>query len=159
MLEHVWEPMPEYEFSPYERRRCPVCHLDDSRNKDDGTWFPHASNLKWKVTTPCIEPVPEKISYHCFVEEVFSAVADKRRAQELVGRIRCIGVPGSWSVGIVVDGRVTYPEHKELHKDYEVGFAEVLRWLRARQFDPYKYSDLHYRERLADRSDCCAYDD
>lgn len=155
MPEHVWESKPEYEGSPYERRRCAVCHLDDGRNKNDGTWLPHAENLKWRVTTPCIEPVPEKISYHLLVEEIFSAFSDKRKAQDLLNRIRCIGVPGNWAVGIVISGRVTYPEVKEPFKDYDYGFAEVLRWLRARQFDPYRYSDLHYRERLADRSDCC----
>jgi hypothetical protein len=159
MPDHDWETVPQYEGSPYEGRLCSRCHLADSRSKDDGTWLPGADTLKWKVTTPCIESVPEKISYHRLVEEIFSALPDKRKAQELVNRIRCIGVPGKWAVGIVVNGHVTYPEIKEPFKDYDYGFAEVLRWLRARQFDPYKYSDLHYRERLADRSDCCVESD
>jgi hypothetical protein len=62
-------------------------------------------------------------------------------------------------VGIVINGHVTYPEVKEPFKDYDYGFAEVLRWLRVRQFDPYKYSDLAYRERLAKPDLSCAYDD
>jgi hypothetical protein len=159
MLEHAWQPVSQYEGSPYEERLCPTCGLKDARSKDDGTWLPGADTLKWKVTTPCIEPVPEKISYHRLVEEIFLGLSDKRKAQELVNRIRCIGVPGKWAVGIVINGHVTYPEVKEPFKDYDYGFAEVLRWLRVRQFDPYKYSDLAYRERLAKPDLSCAYDD
>lgn len=159
MREHAWQDVPQYEGSPYEERLCPACGLKDGRNRDDGTWLPHAENLKWKVATPCIEPVPDKISYHRLVEEIFSVFEDKRKAQELVNRIRCIGVPGSWAVGIVINGHVTYPEVKVPFKDYDSGFAEVLRWLRARQFDPYKYSDLAYREQLAKPDLCGACDD
>lgn len=159
MPEHDWEMLSQYEGSPYEDRLCRVCHLKDGRNKDDGTWLPHAENLKWKVTTPCIEPVPEKISYHRLVEEIFAGVQGKRMAQDLVDKIRCIGVPGRWSVGIVINGHVTYPEVKDPYKDFEAGFAEMLRWLACRQFDPYKYSDLHYREQLAYSRDNCCGDD
>lgn len=159
MLEHAWQPVPQYQGSPYEERLCSNCHLKDIRNKDDGSWRSDAPNLQWKVVTACIEEVPQTISYHHLVEEVFAQVKDRKKAQELIGKIRCIGVPGKWAVGIVVNGYVTYPEVKELYNDYEAGFAEMLRWLRARQFDPYKYSDLHYREQLASSRDRYIDDD
>ncbi|GEM_PF-2736879 len=140
MLQHAWKQVDQYEGSPYEERFCGICHLKDIRSQDGG---------RWKVGTPCIERVPKTISYDRLIREIFQFVEDKRKAQELLNRIRCIGVPGAWAVGIVLNGYVTYPEHKELYKDFEAGFAEVLRWLRARQFNLYQYSDLAYREQLA----------
>jgi hypothetical protein len=159
MPDHDWETVPQYEGSPYEGRLCAVVisRTAAARMMVPGFRAPTRSSgrSRRRASSLC----PRRSAITGWWKRFSPLLPDKRKAQELVNRIRCIGVPGKWAVGIVVNGHVTYPEIKEPFKDYDYGFAEVLRWLRARQFDPYKYSDLHYRERLADRSDCCVESD
>lgn len=156
---HLWRSVKQYEGSPYKQRECPVCGLKDTCSASTSDALLDNGELGWKVTTPCIEPVPITISYSRLLREIFDHIGSERDAQLLVGRIRCVGIPGKWQVGLYVANGVTYPHRDMPFTDIDQGFAELLRWLRARQFDPYKYSDLRYSESLAKHDSCCGDDD
>jgi len=126
--------------------------------------FPESE--RWKVDTPCIARVPNRISFRKFVSEIFRNVKDDREAHKLLGRVFCVGIPGSsaeapgkWQVGLyIAEGGAVYPYRDKPFPTLEEGFAELLRWLRARQFDPYKYSSLQHIENRA-HSFCGCDDD
>ncbi len=145
MREHDWEAT--LDNGVRRERRCRLCEVPDWSINDS----------PWRVRTPCIEPVPERVSYEELKAEIRLNVAHEYKHRLLVERIQCVGVPGRWRVGLAVAGDGIWPSRKEPFKDMEVGFAELLRYLRARQFDPYKYSDLRYNEQLAHHD--CPFDD
>lgn len=154
-IQHAWRPVSQYEGSPYEERHCSRCDLTDTRNTSNPT-FPEAE--QWKVNTFCIVRVPGRISYRKLVSEIFLNVKNERDAQQLVHRVRCVGIPTNWQVGLYIVGTgVVYPHRDKPFRYLEEGFAELLRWLRARQFDPYKYSGLRDSESLT--HDFCGCDD
>jgi hypothetical protein len=129
-------------------RRCELCEISEFSIRDS----------PWQVTTPCIEPVPERVSYEELVAEIRANVADERLREQLVGRVQCIGVPGQWRVGLFVGGGSVWPFRNKPFQDMEVGFARLLRYLRGRQFNPDSDSDLQYAARLA-HHDCPCDDD
>lgn len=151
MREHQWEKKESYKDSPYEERYCPVCELEEKRS--------HEGKRPWKVDTPCIEPVPSSVTYEALIKEIAEVVMDPRAALDLRRLVHCAGVPGAWYVGIATGDGYVLPHRTEKFKELNEGFAALLRWLRARQFDPYKYSDLAYAQRLARRESNVADED
>lgn len=140
MREHDWVEVSDNGVR--EDRRCKLCGVPDNRIRKS----------PWQVTTPCIEPVPDKVSYQALIAEIKVQLPQEYAHKQLIGRIVCHGVPGNWQVGFSTY-MSTYPHQKDGFRELEHGFASVLRYLRARQFDPYKYSDLSYQERLGRPSD------
>ena len=159
---HQWRSVPQYKGSPYEERWCPQCDLHD-RKCTSNPGFPESE--QWKVHTPCIERVDSRISYGNLVSEIFRNVKGDHAAHKLLERVRCVGVPsrgvgipGKWQVGFyIAETGVVYPHRDKPFRSLEQGFAELLRWLRARQFDPYKYSNLQQSESRA--NSFCGCDD
>jgi hypothetical protein len=87
--------------------------------------------------TPCQCPLPIEIGYARLVHEIFQSVEDQREAQKLVDRIRCVGIPGKWQVGISMAGEgIVYPMPSRTFPRYEYGFSYLLTWLRERNFQP-----------------------
>ncbi len=136
--------------SLWEDRACLVCKLEDTRDKD-----PKAPFRKWRVTTPCIEPVPELVSCRDLEREL-----DAHGVRE---RPLCIGSPTSgWVVGFSIGGRGynVYPRIEVKGSlSLEHAFADLTRWIRARQYEPDRYSDFSYARQLADSSCACGDDD
>jgi len=80
----------------------------------------------------------ERDQLHHAAREIFQQVEDKAEAQKLVDRIRCVGVPGQWSVGIYIHGEgVVNPIPYRTFKTYGEGFSQLLGWLRTRNFQLY----------------------
>lgn len=134
MLEHLWTPIPSEE-STVERRECRACGLQDARIVAKAT-FPSAD--AWKVLTPCLCPLPRRISYARVVREIFQRVSDEREAQKLVDSIRCVGIPGEWRVGLSItgEGGTIYPYPHRTFVKYNEAFSYFLGWLRERDFQP-----------------------
>src|SRR5688572_2817316 len=83
--------------------------------------FPNADS--WATPKPKPRPLPRRISYTMLLREIFQQVEDKAEAQKLVDRIRCVGVPGQWSVGIYIHGEgVVNPIPYRTFKTYGEGF-------------------------------------
>ncbi|MCE9586025.1 hypothetical protein K8R04_01755 [Candidatus Uhrbacteria bacterium] len=82
---------------------------------------------------------PRRISYSTLLREIFKRIEDPCEAQKLVDLIRCHGVPGKWVVGIYFKGeeRVVFPRSDRVCRDYNEGFAQLLVWLRHRNFQPF----------------------
>jgi hypothetical protein len=133
MTEHLWTPIPS-EIPTVERRECRACGLRDAREIAKVT-FPSAAS--WQVLTPCQCPLPRYINYARLVAEIFASVKDVREAQKLVDRIRCVGIPGNWRVGIFLEGEgVVYPAPFRTFRKCGYGFSHLLEWLRERNFQP-----------------------
>ena len=149
-LDHAWVDITDYSTKPFwERRRCPVCGLEDIRLHDRSE--PHTRNA-WEVTTPCIEPVKNKIFYDELICEL------KRHGVR--EQPHCVGVPGNWTVGFNIGGSYPFPMlYAKGMETLENGFAKLLRWIRARQYNVNRYSDFEYQRRLADHSCACCDDD
>lgn len=147
--QHQWVDTTDYSAAPYwENRRCSVCGLDDLRlhNRSE----PHTRN-NWEVTSPCIELVPDTVSYEDLVREL--AEHDVRAKPWVVG------VPGDWKVGFFVS-TFPYPSlEAKAPQTLEHGFAKLLRWIRARQYNVNRYSQFYEMERRANYVCPCADDD
>ncbi len=173
MLEHVWSPVKQYEGSPYEERLCSVCLLKDGRNKDNGTFHRDAEALKWYVTTPCIEPVPDSIDFDALIVELAANPVSIQidygmvRTRTFDDAVFCTGRPGAWRVGLYLTTDGLFPERPDRkladrqapYPTIERASAELLRWMRARQYDPYMYSDLRRRVEMDRTRDSCCHDD
>lgn len=150
MRKHEWKELPRDEGR--RERVCESCGLGDVRDR----------NGTWSVKTPCIEPVPERVSYEALIAELAAHPVEVelsygvRRLQTFEQQIRCEGVPGKWKVGLTgaktlfvfsspLDSGFWTPEFAEL----ELGFARLLRDLRARGYDPYKHSEYYGRVQSA----------
>lgn len=133
MRKHSWKDSSSQPDSVWEERTCDVCGLKDERLRDQK--LKHA-NCKWKVTTPCIELPPSKVSY--------KELSTELKQHKVTQLPLAIGVPGNWQIGFTLtsndNGRDVCPSIQA--KTLEKGFAELLRWIRARQYDPYMYSDF-----------------
>lgn len=163
MRKHEWKPVVQYEGSPYVERLCSLCGLKDSFGYTDDS----SRRKTWRITEPCIEPVPERVEFEVVITELAAHPVDvwlelggtvKRTFETLV---YCEGRPGAWEVGLDMTGRMFPREYhgntlgKKTYKTIEEASAAFLRWMRARHYDPYKYSDLRYAEQLARPSSCC----
>ncbi len=167
MIEHQWEELKRDKDSDIRERHCAVCDLTTRQDlraakyhKDRGTYDEKKS---WSVHTPCIEPVPERVSYEDLVKElkahpakVWNTYGGGKVTKTFEDRIHCMGVPGRWRVGFSTERSVS-PYHSPF-AELELGFAWILRYMRARQYDPYLYSDLSYQEQLGRHDDCCSDD-
>lgn len=148
MRKHSWKELPRDEVR--RERVCLTCGLGDVRirTRDD----------TWCVTTPCIEPVPERVTYEALVAELAAHPVEVeiswgiRRRETFDKKIHCEGVPGKWRVGLTgakhlfvfrspLDRAFWTPEYAEL----ELGFARLLRDLRARDYNPFTYSEYYQR--------------
>lgn len=138
-MEHQWEVKPGEPHPYWEERRCTVCHLDDMRLRDRNS-NPNGPRYNWGVKMPCIEPVPNVVDYSALVQEL--------RERKVPRHVLCVGVPGKWFVGFQIPRTYPYPMLEA--KTIEEGFAELLRWIRARQYDVYKHSDMSYQEKEPD---------
>jgi len=148
--DHAWVDTTDYSTKPYwERRRCPVCELEDMRLHDRSK--PCARNA-WEVTTPCIEPVKESVSYDELVAEL--------KQYGVRERPYCMGVPGKWIVGFRTgQGSVCPMIEVQAIQTLDHGFARLVRWVRARQYRVNQYSNIDYLRKLEDHSCCCCDDD
>lgn len=137
-FEHQWEPKPTAPNSLFQERFCPVCELRDRRvvKRKSGDTV-HG----WQVFTPCIEPVPESVEYQDLILELIEHGVHLRPW--------CIGAPGEWTVGFVVDrDRKPYPAIKlKTHENLEHGYARLTRWIRARTYRADLYSGIAFSKK------------
>lgn len=142
-----------------ESRGCPVCGLIDERRTE--------------MDLDCIEPVPALVTYDAIRAElkahpvdVFSDFGGRHRVS-FEGRVHCRGIPDAWVVGLtkddgylfmfrslrVIEGiPIVWPSavsRLNCFKSVEEGFAELLRAMRVRLYNPYTHSDFAYAERMA----------
>jgi hypothetical protein len=138
-MEHAWITKKSAPDSYWVDRQCSVCLLEDTRKRDPAT-------SPWKVTTPCIVPVASRITYEELMKEL--------NAHKVNECVACVGIPGEWETGLRIGGPTYIYRIGGSTRTPEEGFANVLRWMRARQFDVHRYSDLAYAKLLAspDRS-------
>lgn len=169
MREHDWREIPET-CADYERRGCPVCGLTDRRKKQE----------EWKVTWPCIEPVPEEISFGRLYEELSMHPAvvwqpsTGSRKMSFERHILCHGRPGNWHVGLskgdgypyvfdsirlVCGGLMHWPPAARGVKKLAIGYADLLRAMRARRYNPQTLSNFGYAQRLAKAEYMAALED
>lgn len=158
MQEHSWKDLTHVEGR--EERVCTVCGLDDMRfGKDES----------WRIKTPCIEPLGQRVSYEELVKELgnnpvrvhHQGITRERTFEELV---LCHGTPGKWRVGLYAGSGSPFVFSSPLDNDgsilghvpeLEIGFARLLRGMRARQYDPYRHSSYGYVLQLADSPRYC----
>lgn len=153
MPEHQWQKKDSYSGSPYDERLCPVCKLEDMRTKSGDMY--RKKNDGWKVSTPCIEPVPERVDFDQLIDEL-NAHPVQVQVDHGIRRIRtfdevvfCKGRPGKWRVGLDLFEGVFPEDHKVTYLTLEMGYAALLRWMRARQYNPYLYSSLNQMRETA----------
>lgn len=153
MPEHQWQKKDSYHGSPYDERVCPVCKLEDMRSKHGD--MHRKKNDGWKVSTPCIEPVPDRVEFDELVTELNAHPVQVeinpgiRRMKTFDDVVFCKGRPGRWRVGLDLFDGVFPDDYKVTHLTLELGFAALLRWMRARQYNPYLYSDLYRKQESA----------
>ena len=141
--EHAWEPVIENPHPMWEERTCAVCGLKDMRARDR-----HPPRGDWEVTTPCIEPVPDTVTYDALLAELTEHGVKERPY--------VMGHPGSWCVGFFIGLGAVYPSiHVESPLALEHGFAQLLRLIRARQYNVHRYSDIGYQRQLANYTCHC----
>lgn len=135
--QHAWKTKPGKPHSYWEERLCKVCQLEDMRVRDRSELGPRHD---WSITTPCIEPVPENVSYQEFAKELKEHMVCKDPL--------LVGVPGKWYIGFSI-GSGGYHLYPYIETDtVEHGFSTLLKWVRARQYNLYRYSDLDYLDKL-----------
>lgn len=145
---HQWVDVSEKPDSYWETRRCLICELQDMRLRDRSK--PHSRN-KWEVSTPCIEPVPDTISF----EELKRELAEHNVSE----KPWAVGHPGKWTVGFYM-GTFPYPMLDAKGREtLEHGFAKLLRWVRARQYNLNRYSRFEEERRRANYVHPCEDDD
>lgn len=137
---HSWIIKTENPHPYWEERHCPTCLLHDMRVRDRSTDGPRRD---WGVVVPCIEPVPDQVSYGDLVRDI--------REHGVKERPLAYGVPGDWTVGFSLGGRGrVYPSfHATAPRTLEYAFADLTRWIRVRRYDTYLHSDLSYQRSLA----------
>ncbi len=151
MPEHQWRKKKSYKGSPYEERYCPVCDTNDIRSTE-------GRNRTWEVNTPCIKPVPERVGFDDLIADLAAHPVKVyidtgiTRVRTFEGSAECRGRPGKWVVGLNM-GVGFFPGNRVLEPDVtyqtiEEACAAFLRWMRARQYDPYKRSHLRHAEQL-----------
>lgn len=127
----------------WEERDCPVCGLYDSRRQNperERHLVPHGN---WKVTTPCIEPVPERVTFEAFIADLTAHDIDILNPKRSIAP-HAMGHPGNWRVGFkryLQNDEVRLDPAIEIKAplDLEHGWAALLRWLRARHYDMYTH--------------------
>lgn len=139
--EHQWVERTKDPHPYWRDRDCAVCHLHDMRVREPSG---HGPRDEWSVTTPCIEPVPERVSF-----DVLQAELKQHKVKESP---HAVGHPGKWCVGLWIGGSHPYPMIQV--PDLDLGWAELLRWVRARQYNVHRYSDIEYQKRLAEPDPC-----
>lgn len=151
MRQHQWnEPFSISASYLWEERVCKICGLKDRRYKTAGA--------SWEIRTPCIEPVPDLVRFEDLMEEL--------RAHEVRETPMAIGHPGNWQIGFALLRQKNLNRHGTCPKipitgddTLEHGWAQLLRWIRARQYSVSKYSDFsgqyewHNRQDLNDDDD------
>jgi len=123
--------------SLYTDYRCEVCHLEYSTKQNGEVCGVDG----WKMGLPCIEPVPETVSKKDLLDDL------KRHG--VTRSVKVEGLPGEWEVGFVCNGILSqYPAIEvEAPLTIEHGFAELLRWVRVRRYDPTLDHDFNYFDR------------
>ena len=135
--EHAWIIETENPHPMWEERTCAVCELKDQRSRDR-----RPPRSDWEVTTPCIEPVPDTVTYEALLAEL--ALHNVKEQPHVMGH------PGSWHIGFFIGRGRVYPSYWiEAPRTLEHGFAKLLRWVRARQYNVRLYSDIAYQHDLA----------
>lgn len=161
MPEHQWKK--SFENEDREERECALCQLTDHRRKRGSMW---AEPSGWKIATPCIEPVPERVSF----DELVNELKENPREVEIeygIKRIKtfddlvlCIGRPGKWRVGLSFFDGLFPDKYGVTYQTLEEAYSALLRWMRARNYNPYLYSDLYRMQESARvRASSAAYDD
>ena len=135
---HDWQDLPKDE-SMWCRRRCSVCKLEDIFPKD-GSPRSLRSVGAWIADSSCIEPVPEKVTY----EELMAELKIHHVSEQPI----VIGYPGKWSVGFRIfcrSGVTNFPHFEVIAPlTMEHGFAELLRWIRAREYNFDREPNFNY---------------
>lgn len=141
--EHLWVD-PGHNHPYWEERACEICGLTDMRVREDQRRGSVCA--EWRVTLPCIEPPPPTVVHADLVREM--------REHKLSFTPHAYGYPGDWVIGLGAGNN--YP--RLTASSLESGWSQLLRWLRARQFDPHKHSQFAEAKSYADRS-YSSYDD
>ena len=147
---HAWVYVPKIPLDgDWEYRDCPHCGLQDSRAPSFNN-----HNREWRVTTPCIIPVPENLTFDTLCTELkeHGRLGCERNEAHYNLRPYVMGWPGKWSIGFIVYGEggktMLVPD---LHAEtLEQGWALLLRWLRAREYSPeahrhYESTNVNWR--------------
>lgn len=145
---HNWRQKPT-NSTEYFVYYCPVCGLEYSRKASDRKVV---ATDEWKMTVPCIEPVPERVSQAVLLQDL----KDHGIRESCVA----IGLPGDWRVGFYLrssKGVAAYPSFKVA--DLEIGFALLLRWVRSRNYKLENDHHYTYLKKLYDTPYCWEHDD
>jgi hypothetical protein len=144
---HDW--IEEPSDSAHERRRCAICHLKDSRLRDDRRKQPRSepvaidSPFEWRVKTPCVHDVPSEITYgELKAYLVANGITDEP----------CVfGSPGHWVVGFRVEAReIMMCPALDVHEDRLNRCWSVLcRWIKASGWNIRLYSAYDDVQKMA----------
>lgn len=142
--EHVWVARPlTSEGATWDERDCPVCGLHDQSLRsdwkfgDNGSQFVPRTQSSWQVRTPCIEPVPDILAFEALLADL--AAHGARHNPYAMGN------PREWRVGFWwaqwdTQGTKLLPAIRIVPpQGLEEGWAQLLRWMRARQYLPERY--------------------
>jgi hypothetical protein len=143
---HAWneEPLTPGQIRAY--RNCDVCGLQDSKLLQSK--HPQHPGTQWQVTTPCIEPIPETITWEEFKADLAANGFEHRGVASNQYRslpfVYAEGNPDDWRVGIEWhDSSIAIRREPTFNikapETLERGYALVLQWLRARHYHPRKY--------------------
>lgn len=163
---HQWINKKVAEGATWDERDCPLCGLHDQRKRSDmkqikgKTVFVPTPEAPWGVTTPCIEPVPESITYEAFMADLkeHDCLPGPR---SFMGTPHAMGHPGKWRVGLrttSIRGGAELKPAIEV-EDLERGWTLLLRWIRARQYlltmHRYESTGVHGMTIAHDTCGCC----
>lgn len=153
--EHAWvarsNPYPDW-----EERDCPVCGLQDKRYIGEETLFER--RREWGVKIPCIEQPPEKVTFQELTTELEQHGEKQPRLSPYA-----MGNPNRWTIGLFRSGARGLTQLRPAiiltpDQTLEHGWAQLLRWIRVRQYQPSKFE--HYESTgLRTQTICAGYCD